>query len=239
MTINDQIKDEKSQYDINREIAKTSALSSRKLHKDKYLTGEDILPSNQQQIIEQAKFTYSPLEKAFEKQTKTVEDHGKKQVEALENLKPIEQSKAITYDDESLEQKQETYNKLFDEKLDAIQELSREIDYKNLNYDFTAKASGSINFTRYKGPFSLFKKIRDGDISLEMGEEDQKKLKREFGQIKSGNPDHKSDKQLYTIKNVKNLYDSRQKIIDLFNSYSKIRSKAQNKIKLKEKDSKY
>ena len=57
-----------------------------------------------------------------------------------------------------------------------------------------------------------------------MAEEDQKEFKREFGQIKSGNPDHKSDKQLYAIKNVKNLYDSRQKIIDLFNSYSKIRS---------------
>ena len=54
----------------------------------------------------------------------------------------------------------------------------------------------------------------------------KKKFRRKFGQIKSGNPDHKSDKQLYTITNVKNLYDSRQKIIDLFNSYSKIRSEA-------------
>ena len=88
------------------------------------------------------------------------------------------------------------------------------------------KASGSINFTGYNGPFTLFKKIRDGDISLEMAEEDQKKFKREFGQIKSGNPDHKSDKQLYTIKNIKNFYDSRQKIIDLFNSYWKIRSES-------------
>ena len=109
-------------------------------------------------------------------QTKTIEDYGKKQVEALENLKPIERSKAITYDDESLEQKQETYNKLFDEKLDEIQELSSEIDYKNLNYDFTTKASGSINFTTHKGPFIIFKKIRDGDISLEMAK-DQKNLK--------------------------------------------------------------
>ena len=57
MTINDQNKDEKLQYDINREAAKTSALSSGKLHKYEYLTGEDILPSNQQQIIEQAKLT--------------------------------------------------------------------------------------------------------------------------------------------------------------------------------------
>ena len=70
MTIEDQLKDEKLQYDINREAAKISALSSGKLEKYEYLTGEEILPSNQRQIIEQAKFTYSPLGKAFEKQTK-------------------------------------------------------------------------------------------------------------------------------------------------------------------------
>ena len=77
MTINDQIKDEKLQYNINREAAKISALSSGKLHKYKYLTGEDILPSTQQQIIEQTKFTYSPLGKAVDKQIKTIQDQGK------------------------------------------------------------------------------------------------------------------------------------------------------------------
>ena len=157
MNINDPTKDEKLQYDINREAAKISALTSQNLHEYEYLTGEDILPSNQQQIIEQTKFTYSPLGKAFERQTKAIKDHGKKQVEALENLKPVEGSKAIKYGDESLERKQETYNKLFDEKLDEIQELRREIDCKNLNYDFRTKASGSINFIGYNGPFILFK----------------------------------------------------------------------------------
>ena len=87
MTINDQIRNEKLQYDLNREAAKISALSSGKIHKYEYLTGEDILPSNQQQIIEQAKFTYSPLRKAFEKQIKTIEDQGEKQIDALKNLK--------------------------------------------------------------------------------------------------------------------------------------------------------
>ena len=77
MTIEDQIKDEKLQYNINREAAKISALSSGKIDKYEYLTGEEILPSNQQKIIEQAKFIYSPLGKAFEKQTKTIEDQGK------------------------------------------------------------------------------------------------------------------------------------------------------------------
>ena len=52
MTINDQIRDEKLQYDINREAAKISALSSGKIHKYEYPTGEDILPSNQQHIYE-------------------------------------------------------------------------------------------------------------------------------------------------------------------------------------------
>ena len=86
MTINDQIRDEKLQYDINREAAKISALSSGKIHKYEYLTGEDILPSNQQQIIEQARFTYSPLGKALEKQIKTIEDQRQKQVDALKDL---------------------------------------------------------------------------------------------------------------------------------------------------------
>ena len=80
MTINDQIRDEKLKYDINGEAAKISALSSGEIRKYEYLTGEDILPSNQQQIIEQ---TYSPLGKAFEKQIKTTEDQGEKQINAL------------------------------------------------------------------------------------------------------------------------------------------------------------
>ena len=78
MTINDQIRDEKVQYDINREAAKLSALSSGKIQKYEYLTYEDILPSNQQKIIEQAKFTYSLLGKDFEKQIKMIEDQSQK-----------------------------------------------------------------------------------------------------------------------------------------------------------------
>ena len=78
MTINVLIKDEKLQYNINREAVKISTLSSGKFHKYEYLTGEYILPSTQQQIIEQTKFTYSPIGKAFDKEIKTIEDQGKK-----------------------------------------------------------------------------------------------------------------------------------------------------------------
>ena len=85
MINDDQIRDEKLQYNINREAAKISALSSGKIHKYEYLTGKEILRSNQQEIIKQAKFTYSPLGKAFEKQTKTIEDQGEKQIEVIQD----------------------------------------------------------------------------------------------------------------------------------------------------------
>ena len=85
MTFDDQIKDEKLQYDINGEAAKISALSSSKIKKYEYLTGEEILPSNWKQIIEQAKFTCSPLAKAFEKQIKTIKDKGEEQTKTIKN----------------------------------------------------------------------------------------------------------------------------------------------------------
>ena len=116
MAINDQIRDEKLQYDISREAAKISALSSSKIHKYEYLTGEDILPSSQQQIIEQTKFTFSPLGKAFEKQIKTIEDQGKKQADALENLKPKEETKPIEDESNNKSKGEIIFNKLINRR---------------------------------------------------------------------------------------------------------------------------
>ena len=78
MTIDDKIKDKKLQYDIKREAAKISALSSGKIDKYKYLTCEEILPPHERRVIEQAKSAYSPLGKAFEKQTETVKEQREK-----------------------------------------------------------------------------------------------------------------------------------------------------------------
>ena len=82
-------------------------MSLGKFNKYEYLTGEEVLPSNKQQIIEQARFEYSPLGKAFEKQVKTIEDQGKKQIEVLENLKLKEitpdKTKPIEYNNGSNE----------------------------------------------------------------------------------------------------------------------------------------
>ena len=123
MTINDQIRDEKLQYDINREAAKISALSSGKIHKYEYLTGEDILPSNQQQIIEQAKFTYSPLGKAFEKQIKTIKDKGQKQIDALKNLK--DQNKKLDNISGYQDEEREIFQNIYSKRLDKIEERTK------------------------------------------------------------------------------------------------------------------
>ena len=92
----------KLQYDISREAAKILALSSGKIDKYEYLTSEEILPSNQQQIIDQAKFTDSILGKGFQKLTKTIEDQGEKQIKAIQDKdfsKSIENAKFDSDDD--------------------------------------------------------------------------------------------------------------------------------------------
>ena len=84
MTIDDKIRDEKLQYDIKKEAAKMSALLSGKIDKFEDLTGEEILISDERRVIEQTKFLYSPLGKAFEKQIKTIQDQEKKQIKAIQ-----------------------------------------------------------------------------------------------------------------------------------------------------------
>ena len=172
MTINDQIKDEKLQYNINREAAKISALSSGKIHKYQYLTGEDILPSSNQQIIEQARLTYSPLGKAFDKQIKTIEDQGKKQVDALNTLNLIIMKK-LQIKNENIIPKSASASDEAKEEINRILKVEKNVDREKLVYD-----SG-----KYTYDFRMFNTIRtfgedlyEGKITLEEADEDQSDL---------------------------------------------------------------
>ena len=170
MTINDQIKDEKLQYNINREAAKIYTLSSGKLHKYEYLTDEDILPSTQQQIIEQTKFTYSPLGKAFDKQIKTIKDKGKKQVDALNTLKSDNdiRIKKYTYDPNDtpfISKRKELFNKLVDEKLEKITDLDKRVNRDDLIYRYKGKLTDT-KFDEFDNALSIINKIRDGKKDL-------------------------------------------------------------------------
>ena len=161
MTIEDQIKNEKLQYDIDREAAKISALSSGKIGKYEYLTGEEILPSNQQQIILQSKFAYSPLRKSFEKQTKTIEDQGKKQVEAIQDNKQLVNiNKDDDYKDKLLLSKErEIFKDIYNKRLDKIEKLNNKIDYDNLEY-VTVNSGTIYDFSALTDPLTFLNEIK-------------------------------------------------------------------------------
>ena len=164
MTINDQIKDEKLQYNINREAAKISALSSGKLHKYEYLTGDDILPSNQQQIIEQTKYTYSPLGKAFNKEIKTTEDQGKKHVDALKKLKP-EEAKPIESTSNNQSKAVIVFNDLINKRKELMAKLHDSVDYNNLYFKYVSRGK-DVSFYKYKDSRQLFNAIKNSQIKL-------------------------------------------------------------------------
>ena len=176
MTIEDQIKDEKLQYDINREAAKISALSSGKIDKYEYLTGEEILTSNQQQIIQQAKFTYSPLGKAFEKQIKTIEDQGKKQVKAIKDKQIVNNNNNNNdnnnnnnnnkNNEELILKEREIFKNIYNKRLDEIEEMNNEIDYDELDYVVLSTETEYV-FSNFRDPLSLLNSIKNGEITLE------------------------------------------------------------------------
>ena len=172
MTINDQINDEKLQYDINRETAKISELSSGKIHKYKYLTGEDISTSNQQQIIVQAKFTYSSLGKAFEKQIKTIGDQVKKQVEALDTLKCNKQLKI-----EDVIPKNALNNDEAKKELHKIKEIEKNVDREKLIYETDEYTYSLKNFQTIK---TFGRDIYEGNLMIKEADEYQADLLTEI-----------------------------------------------------------
>ena len=144
-----------------------------------------MLPCNQQQIIEQAKFAYSSLGKAFEKQIKTIEDQGKKQIDALADLKPKEIKPRET--------KPNKYGDYFIHRLAKIRESFKPVDFNDLTYNFKHLRIPPLAFIKFKGPLHISKSIHNGDTPLEDIEKEQIELKRDLGRIKQGDPGDKSE----------------------------------------------
>ena len=221
MTIDDQIKNEKLQYDINREAAKISALSSGKFDKCEYLTGEEILPSNKQQIIEQAKFTYSPLGKAFEKQTKTIEDQGEKQIKAIQDNKQQQLTNDYDYKDKLLISREtEIFKDIYNKRLDKLEELNK-IIYDNLKYvvekSGAKKDSIEYNFSKIKDPITFLNEIKKCKISIQEEKDKQENYYNYLKKIRKGN---KSANQKRTLANINVLFNARDSAIKFYEDYS-------------------
>ena len=175
MIIDDTMRDEKSQCDINREAAKVSALSSRKIDKYEYLAGEEILPSDQSRIIEQVKFTYCLLGKPFEKQIKTSEVQREKQIKVLEE----HGKQLVKYSDEkdsSTHSKQkEILDELANRTMEEIVDLSEQIHFNNLIYHYKGNTALK-KFIGFKGPLTFFNNVKEANIALEKAEEEQTEI---------------------------------------------------------------
>ena len=153
MTINGQTRDEKLQYDINREVVKISALS---------------------------------LGKAFEKQIKTIEDQGKKQVDALKDLKPKEQTKPI--EDKSNNQSKATiiFNDLINKRKKLMSELYDSVDYNNSKFEFVGPTK-DVSFYEHMDSKELFNAIKNNWIKFSEVKNEKNNFLNKLNEVKIGN----------------------------------------------------
>ena len=183
---------------ILRERQKKYQLYHGKIDKYEYLTGEEILPSNQQQIIEQAKFTYSPLGKAFQKQKKTIEDQRKKQVDTLESIKPPDKQLPSIRDFIS----KEMLNSEIVNETERIEEEEKKFDRIKMVF----KASNeTYDFRKFKTIRVFADEIRNNIIDMSMGNDEQNQLLRYINKLKSKTKPHNPES-----KKVKEKYKSMQ-----------------------------
>ena len=151
--------------------------------------------------------------KAFEKQIKTIEDQGKKQIDALADLKPKEIKPRET--------KPNKYGDYFIDGLAKIRESYKPIDFNDLTDNFKDLRIPSVGFIKFKGPLHIFKSIHYGNTPLEDIEKEQIELERDLGRIRQGDPKNRSEEQQNTIDNIENLYNSREEVVKMFSDYAK------------------
>ena len=191
------------------------------------------MPSNQQQIIEQAKFTYSPLRKAFEKHTKTIEDQGEKQIKAIQDKRPIKSIKKFTYDINDspivLEEK-EIYNKLTEEVFETINSVDKTVDTGIDKLVFTYK--GNIpdqDFSKFDNALDLINKIKGGEFSLSEAKYELAKFKSSLGEINKVRKKYLPKEYKEAKTNIQNLYNARKAAINFFDEYTLRASEARKK----------
>ena len=209
-----------AQYDLDRQNTKISALSTGELDKYEYLTGEDL--GYKPDVVQKAKFEYSPLGQVFNKGLKTDE----KQVGLLKRLKNIEDKtdnqlkenkdsqlgiKSIGYTVRQ-ELSQEAKNML--EKLNNQEKL---INHWKLN--FTGGNKVNYDFTNFSSLRELFRTIYYGEILIPAAEREQGNFDNRFELLKDYKP--RKDSKYYKLKddlliNAKKIYDGRKMIIEAF-----------------------
>ena len=193
------------------------------------------MPSNQQQIIEQAKFTYSPLGKAFQEQTKTIKEQGEKQIKAIQDKRPFRSIEKFTYDinDSPIVLKEKNlYNKLTEESFENINKLDKMVDTGEGKLVFKYKGrTNDEDFSKFGNAFIRIDKIRDGEISLNEAKDDQVKLNLTLREIKKVPKKYLSKENKKAKTNIENLRNARKAAIEFFNEYTSRASEARRQAK--------
>ena len=104
-------------------------------------------------------------------------------------------------------------DKLSRERIAEICNVSKDIDFNNLTYYFEDSNLAPINFISFRGPLNIYEEIKNGNVWTEKVEEEQKQFKSKLNEITTKNSKTKSKDQVYTIKNIENLHNSREKVV--------------------------
>ena len=178
------------------------------------------MPSNQQQINEQAKFTYSSLGKAFEKQTKTIEDQGKKQIKEIQDKSLEKIKKYSDYDNDYkkellLSKEREIFRDIYNDRLEQLQLARDNVDYNNLNYEVITSGD-KYEFDGLKDPLVFLKEIKEGRTSIQEAKNIQKEFDKQLNFKRRGN---KNQEQRHVLNNINNLYNARDMAIKFIEDY--------------------
>ena len=196
------------------------------------------MPSNQQQIIEQAKFTYSLLGKVFDKQIKKIEDKGKKQVDALEKLKPREEIKPVEGTPNNHSRAVTMFNELINKRKELMNKLYDGADHNNLKLEHVGPTE-DVTFYEYMDSKEFFNAIRNSKIGFSEAKNKQNDFLNKLTSIKI---DRNTQEQEKITNNLERFYVSRQEVINFFRDIPKcylMQIIVLNKMRLKEQDLKY
>ena len=158
-----------------------------------------MLLSNQKKIIEQSKFRYSPLGKAFEKQIKTFEDQGKKQVDALKDLKDNKEKWAEAIEEKSDDKSDQSqaadiFNDLIEKRRNIMNDLYENFDMNKLYFMWEC-ATKDANFNEYYDSKQHLNGIKTQHIKLDDALKKQKELLKKINQLKIGKKSPKLEKK--------------------------------------------
>ena len=169
--------------------------------------------------------------KAFEKQTKTIENQREKELKAIKDQGQVQKIKKYAYDAEDapfISKQKEIFNELLDERREKITDLDKKVNSDDLAYRYRGNTADA-KFDKFDNALNIINKIRNGEINLADVKNNQEKFKTYIGEIQKGNKKHRSKAQKSTLYNIEMLYKAKNEAIKFYDDYSLMMSEAKTK----------